>query len=121
MNKNRKLREKDFKNLITKNGLKILIGQNNIENDALTFRIADKDDLWFHIKDIPGSHIILRVTGKTPTDDDIMQAAEAAVYYSKARGQKGLPVDFVKVRKIKKIKGSYLGNVSFKENKSIIV
>ena len=78
-------------------GLDILAGRNNKENDFLTFKLAGKNDLWFHTKDIPGSHVILFVKGEVD-DKSIVEAAQIAAFHSKAKGSENVPVDYTKVR-----------------------
>jgi predicted ribosome quality control (RQC) complex YloA/Tae2 family protein len=114
-----KYREKDFLSKTLSSGKKVLVGRNNTENDKLTFGIADKDDLWFHAKDIPGSHVILRLRGSDASESDIRETASIAAAFSKGKDAGNLPVDYAKVSNVKKIKGSYLGNVTFKENRTV--
>ena len=68
----------------TSGGYPLLVGKNNIQNDNLTFKIAEKDDVWFHVKDMPGSHVIMVTGGEEPSEADYTEAAEIAAYYSKA-------------------------------------
>ena len=93
----------------------ILVGRNNIQNDHLTFKVADKSDIWFHVKDMPGSHVILVTEGKEPTDRDYTEAASIAAGYSKATGDL-VAVDYTRVKNIKKPGGSKPGFVTYKTN-----
>ena len=99
----------------TTDGMTLLVGRNNIQNDHLTFKVAAKDDLWFHVKDIPGSHVILVTEGEEPTDRDYTEAASTAAYYSKATGDL-VAVDYTRVKNIKKPQGSKPGFVTYKTN-----
>ena len=99
----------------TTDGLTLLVGRNNVQNDYLTFKLAGKDDIWFHTKDIPGSHVILVTEGNEPTDRDYTEAASIAAYYSKAT-QDLVAVDYTRVRNIKKPGGSKPGFVTYKTN-----
>ncbi len=99
----------------TDGGFTLFIGRNNIENDRLTFKCAEKDDIWFHVKDMPGSHVILVTDGKEPGDIDYTQAAEIAAGYSKAKGDV-VAVDYTRVKNIKKPQGSKPGFVTYKTN-----
>ena len=107
--------------LQTKDGLVILIGKNNYQNDKLTFKTASFNDTWFHAKDIPGSHVILRNGGNELTDDDIMLAANLAAHFSKAQGSSKIPVDYTEVRYVKKPSGSKPGFVIFTNQKTLYV
>ena len=99
----------------TSGGYTLLVGRNNIQNDQLTFRIADKDDLWFHTKDIPGSHVIMQAAGEEPSERDYTEAAAIAAYYSKATSDR-VSVDYTRVKNIKKPQGSKPGFVTYKTN-----
>ena len=99
----------------TTDGMTLLVGRNNIQNDHLTFKVAAKDDIWFHVKDIPGSHVILVTEGDEPTDRDYTEAASCAAYYSKATGDL-VAVDYTRVKNIKKPQGSKPGFVTYKTN-----
>ncbi|MBR3680871.1 MAG: DUF814 domain-containing protein [Clostridia bacterium] len=81
----------------------------------MTFKIAQKDDIWFHVKDIPGSHVILVTDGEEPTDRDYTEAASVAAYYSKASSDL-VAVDYTRVKNIKKPQGSKPGFVTYKTN-----
>jgi predicted ribosome quality control (RQC) complex YloA/Tae2 family protein len=106
---------------VSGDGFRILVGRNNKENDQLTFKTADKRDLWLHVKDIPGSHVILVVEGKPPTETAILEAAAIAAYYSKARLSANVPVDYTKVRYVKKPSGAKPGMVIFTDNRTVFV
>ena len=99
----------------TDGGFDVLVGRNNIQNDNLTFKIADKNDIWFHTKDIPGSHVILITDGKEPGDIDYTQAAALAARHSKATGDH-VAVDYTRVKNIKKPQGAKPGFVIYKTN-----
>lgn len=103
----------------TTSGLTVKAGKNNKENDFLTLKIANKEDLWFHTKDIPGSHVVLFTEGKEPSCEDIKEAAAISAYYSKASASENVPVDYVKIKYVKKPAGSKPGMVIFKNNKTI--
>lgn len=105
----------------TPDGFKILVGRNNVDNDALTFKTASPKDIWFHTKDIPGSHVILFLDGKAPTDSAILEAASLAALHSKGKDSENVPVDYTKVRYVKKPKGAKPGMVIFTDNKTVYV
>ncbi len=102
--------------LHTTNGLTLLVGRNNLQNDKLTMKTADKNDIWFHTKDIPGSHVILVTEGEEPSDSDYTEAASVAARYSKASSGENVAVDYTRVKNIKKPQGSKPGFVTYKTN-----
>lgn len=118
-------KSKRFKSSLHKytspSGYEILVGKNNKENDELTLKLADKTDLWLHTKDIPGSHVIIRTRGEEPTAEDIYCAAEIAAWHSKAKNSAQVPVDYVRVRHVKKPAGAKPGMVIFTNNHTVYV
>ncbi len=107
-----KLRPREFR---TSGGYRLLCGRNNLQNEELTFSRADRDDLWFHAKGVPGSHVIMLAAGEEPPARDYTEAAEIAAYYSGAKGS-GIPVDYTRVRYVKKQAGGKPGHVIYKTN-----
>lgn len=105
----------------TGDGFQVLVGRNNKQNDLLTLKQANKNDIWFHTKDIHGSHTILVTEGKEPSEQAIQQAAQLAAYHSKARESSGVPVDYTKVRYVSKPHGAKPGMVIYVNNKTIFV
>ena len=97
-------------------GVDLYIGKNNKQNDYVTFTLGGPRDLWFHTKDIPGSHIIMKAV--EPSQEDILLAAELAAYFSKARTGSNVPVDCVERRYVKKPAGSKPGFVIFTNQKT---
>ena len=100
---------------ITSGGYELLVGRNNVQNDYLTFKTAEKHDIWFHTKDIPGSHVIMVTGGDEPSERDYTEAAAIAAYYSKAT-QDLVAVDYTAVKNIKKPQGAKPGFVIYKTN-----
>ena len=100
-----------------------LVGRNNIENDYLTLKYAKKTDLWFHTKDIHGSHCILILNNETtiPNHDILTRCAEIAAYHSKARNSSNVPVDICNVKFVKKPNGAKPGMVIYKNNTTLYV
>ncbi|MDP0494329.1 MAG: NFACT family protein [Fusobacterium sp. JB021] len=96
-------------------------GRNNKENDYLTFKFANKNDVWFHIKDIPGSHIIVRKEDFEESDDFIKKIGELAAYHSKASIGEKVVVDYTEKKNLNKPKGAPLGFVTYNIFKSIII
>ena len=102
--------------LVTSGGFTLLVGKNNTQNDLLSMKTAQKDDLWFHTKDIPGSHVILVTDGQEPGDGDYTEAASVAARFSKASESVGVAVDYTRVRNLRKPAGSKPGFVTYKTN-----
>ncbi|MBE6782187.1 MAG: fibronectin/fibrinogen-binding protein [Ruminococcaceae bacterium] len=103
----------------TVSGFKILVGKNNRQNDLLTTKLARKNDLWFHTKNIPGSHVILITEGKEVDDASLLFAASLAAGFSKASKGENVPVDFTEVRFVKKPSGAKPGMVIYSSNRTI--
>lgn len=119
------LKEKKYKPLPhryeTSDGFTVLVGRNNKENDYLTLKAASKSDIWFHTKDIPGSHVIVQTGGRALSETGVFEAAAIAAYHSKGRASENVPVDYVQVRYVKKPAGAKPGMVIFTNNKTVWV
>jgi predicted ribosome quality control (RQC) complex YloA/Tae2 family protein len=100
----------------TDDGMTVLCGKNNIQNEYITFRLASKTDYWFHAKNVPGSHVVLVCEGKEPTDRDFTQAAEIAAYHSGAYGGQNIAVDYSLAKNIKKPAAGRPGLVIYHTN-----
>lgn len=113
-------RKKPEKYLSTDGQTVILVGRNNLQNDELTFKMAKKEELWFHAKDIPGSHVV--ITGNLqPSDEVKTDAAELAAYFSKARLSNLVQVDMIEVKKLNKSTGGKPGFVTYTGQKTLRV
>ncbi|MBQ0078757.1 MAG: NFACT family protein [Eubacterium sp.] len=102
-------------------GRQVMAGRNNNENDWLTLKRASNTDVWFHTKDIPGSHVILFTDNTEPTEEELFEAAAIAAYHSKGKDSENVPVDFTKVRYVKKPNGAKPGMVIFTHNRTLYV
>lgn len=102
-------------------GFKVYVGRNNIQNDKLSLKTAMKSDLWFHIQKAPGSHVILSLEGRTPTEKAMEFAAKTAAYYSSGRESGAVEVDYTEVRNLKKPVGSKPGFVIYHVYNSVLV
>ena len=111
----------DMRKFRSYHGKLIIVGKNNKQNDYLTLRLADNEDLWFHTKDIPGSHVLIKSAGMTVTDEELIEAATLAAYYSKARMSSNVPVDYTMRKNVKKPSGAKPGMVIYEKNKTIYV
>ncbi len=106
---------------VSPSGLKIMVGKNNRENDILTLKTAKKTDLWFHTKNIPGSHVILFTDGQAPADEDLLFAASLAAGHSRSAESDNVPVDFTEVKYVKKPSGAKPGMVVYTTNRTLFV
>ena len=102
-------------------GFTILVGRNNLENDRLTLKTARGSDVWFHTKNIPGSHVIVVTEGQTPPDRTLEQAAIIAATHSKAADSVQVPVDYTAVKFVKKPSGAKPGMVIYTDNRTAYV
>lgn len=102
-------------------GFRVLVGRNNRQNDELTLRMAEDSDMWFHTKNIPGSHVIVFSNGRELPDSTVLFAAELAAKHSKAAESSSVPVDYTRVKYVKKPAGAKPGMVIYKTNKTVYV
>jgi len=102
-------------------GWEILVGKNNRQNDQLTFKLSTPRDLWFHTQKIPGSHVLIRCGGKEPGKEALLEAANLAVYFSKARHSSKVPVDYTERRHVRKPAGARPGFVLYKNFQTLTI
>ena len=102
-------------------GFTVLVGKNNKQNDYLTTKLASPNDIWFHTKDIHGSHVILKNPSENISHDTLIKCAKLAAYYSKGRLSSNVPVDYCFVKYVKKPNGSKPGMVIYTNNKTLNV
>ena len=105
----------------TSGGFTVLVGRNNRQNDTLTLKKSSPRDLWFHVKNIPGSHTVLVTEGREAGERDILEAAELAALHSKAAGSAQVPVDFTVIRNVKKPQGAKPGMVIYDHYNTVYV
>ncbi|MGD1805036.1 Rqc2 family fibronectin-binding protein [Dapis sp. BLCC M126] len=109
-------KDTEFYRYQTPNGLELLVGRNNRQNDILTFRLAGDYDLWFHTQEIPGSHVLLRLdAGAIPDEVDLQFVADMSAFYSRARQSEVVPVIYTKPKFVYKPKGAKPGMVVYKQ------
>ena len=106
---------------ISSAGHEILVGKNNIQNDMITFKIGKKEDYWFHAKNMPGSHVIIKTNGDELTDEEYMEAARIAAFYSKGKNSGTVEVDYTKKLNVKKPANAKPGFVIYDTNYSMLV
>lgn len=104
---------------IASDGTEILVGKNNKQNDYLTNKLARRDEFWLHTKDIPGSHVVIR--SLEPSEETLIEAAKLAAYFSKAKESSSVPVDYTKIRHVKKPSGAKLGFVTYDNQQTVYV
>jgi len=101
---------------VTSGGYTVLCGKNNLANDHLTFHLADKNDWWFHAKQKPGSHVVMQSGREEPSERDFTEAAMIAAVYSGYSGGENVPVDYTKVKQVKKPPNAKPGYVIYHTN-----
>ncbi|WP_242362716.1 NFACT RNA binding domain-containing protein [Limosilactobacillus antri] len=117
--KQRKVRASKPEQFHTSDGTVVLVGKNNLQNDRLSFKTANKNEIWLHVKDIPGSHVVIRDTN--PSDETILEAAQLAAYFSKGRDSDNVPVDYLPAKRLRKPNGAKPGFVTFTGQKTLRV
>lgn len=117
--KRRKVRLSKPEQFHTSDGTLVLVGKNNLQNDRLSFKTANKNEIWLHVKDIPGSHVVIRSTD--PSEQTILEAAQLAAYFSKGRDSDNVPVDYLPVKRLHKPNGAKPGFVTFTGQKTLYV
>lgn len=105
---------------ISSDGYDIYVGKNNYQNEELTFRVATGNDWWFHAKNMPGSHVIVKCNGEEPPIRTFEEAASLAAYFSKGKGADKLEIDYTQKKNVKKPNGSKPGFVVYYTNYSLV-
>ncbi len=111
-----------FRKYIVFGGYRVLVGKNAKQNDELTLHVAKKEDIWFHARHVPGSHVVLQINNvKQIPKEAIEQAAEIAAFYSDAKTQKHAPVAYTKKKYVRKPRGAAPGAVKVEKEEVVIV
>lgn len=105
---------------ISSDGYDIYVGKNNYQNEELTFRLATGNDWWFHAKNMPGSHVIVKCNGEEPPIRTFEEAASLAAYFSKGKGSDKLEIDYTQKKNVKKPNGGKPGFVVYYTNYSLV-
>jgi predicted ribosome quality control (RQC) complex YloA/Tae2 family protein len=106
---------------ISSDGFHMYVGKNNIQNEELTFKVANGGDLWFHSKSFPGSHVIVKTDGKDIPDNTYEEAAKLAAFYSKGKNQDKVEIDYIERKHVKKVAGSKPGFVIYHTHYSMAI
>lgn len=106
---------------ISSDGYHMYVGKNNLQNEELTFHFAVGNDWWFHAKQAPGSHVIVRTNGDELPDRTFEEAGRLAAYYSSMRGSEKVEIDYVEKKQVKKPKGGKPGFVVYYTNYSLVI
>ncbi len=104
---------------ISSDGFDIYVGKNNYQNEEVSFKLADAEDWWFHAKNIPGSHVIVKTGGKEIPDSTFSEAASLAAWYSKGRDSEKVEVDYTRKKNLRKPNGVAPGFVIYHTNYSM--
>ena len=118
-NKKKELKSKPF-HYVNQDGFHIYVGKNNFQNDYITFKFSSGNDWWFHAKQIPGSHVLVKSDGRELTDRTFEEAGALAAYYSKGREQDKVEIDYVRKKEVKKPAGAKPGFVVYYTNYSLV-
>ena len=118
--KKAKITSKPF-HYVSSDGFHLYVGKNNFQNDELTFKFATGGDWWFHAKQMPGSHVILKTEGKEVPDRAFEEAARLAAYYSRGREQDKVEIDYIQKKHVKKPAGAKPGFVVYYTNYSMAI
>lgn len=119
VNKTRKI--KIITTFISSGDHEILVGKNNLQNDMITFKIGKKEDYWFHAKNMPGSHVIIKTNGDELADEEYVEAARIAAHYSKGKNSSTVEVDYTQKINVKKPPNAKPGFVIYDTNYSMLV
>lgn len=121
LRKQRKVKKAPPHRYTATEGVAILVGRNNMQNDQLTLKDAHREHIWLHTKDVPGSHVIIQATFPEIEEATVLEAAMIAAYHSKARYSSQVAVDFTEVKYVKKPKGAKPGMVIYEDYKTVYV
>jgi predicted ribosome quality control (RQC) complex YloA/Tae2 family protein len=106
---------------LSSEGFHIYVGKNNYQNDEIATRIGKDEDCWLHVKDAPGSHVLVVAKGKFITEKTLLEAGALAAWYSRSKGSNNIPVDYVEYKFLKKPPKSKPGMVTFTNQNTMYV
>ncbi len=116
----KKKKKPNFDTYFDEDGIEIVVGKNNIQNEFITHKLAKHNEMWFHVKSNSGSHVLVRSTNPL-SETTIRTASQLAAYHSKSKNSSSVPVDYVQVRYVKKVPGRIGSFVTYKNNKTIYI
>ncbi|WLR52284.1 NFACT family protein [Bacillus tianshenii] len=117
--KKKKKKQIELEHYVSTDGTDIYVGKNNKQNEYLTNRYANRMDTWLHTKDIPGSHVVIR--DSEPSEQTLLEAANIAAYFSKAKQSSSVPVDYTAVKHVKKPNGAKPGFVIYDNQTTLFI
>lgn len=106
---------------MTKNNIELVVGKNNLQNDYVTHKLGKRHEWWFHAKDMPGSHVLVRSSEDKLEETEIRAAANLAAYFSKGKGSSSVAIDYTQIKNLKKVPGSASGFVTYDTYKTIYI
>ncbi|MFR1170618.1 MAG: NFACT family protein, partial [Coprobacillus cateniformis] len=115
----RKKNKLHIETYLTKENITIYVGKNNLQNDYLTFKMASRNDMWFHVKDMPGSHVV--VHSEELNEYTIRLASKIAAYFSKGKHSSSVPVNYTQIKTLKKPQGAKPGQVILNHYSTIYI
>ncbi len=107
--------------LRSSDGLEILLGKSGQGNDAIVGKLSRSDDLWLHVHQMPGSHVLVRAGKEAIPDQTLLEAATLAAHYSSARSSLNIPVVYTQCKFVRKIPQSYPGHVNYRQEKTVFI
>ena len=107
--------------VVSRDGYVVWIGRNSRQNEKVTFKTANSQDIWLHARDVPGAHVIIRDDGRRIKDELIAEAAAVAAFYSKKRNDGNVLVDYTRVKYVNSIRGAGPGMVTYRNEQTITV
>lgn len=116
----KKKKKPNYSTYLDADGIEILVGKNNIQNEFITHKIGRHNEVWFHSKNSPGSHVVARAQFPL-SETTIRTAAQLAAYYSKMKTSSSVPVDYLEIRYLKKVPGKINSFVTYTNNKTIYI
>ncbi|UTH00987.1 NFACT family protein [Macrococcoides canis] len=117
--KQSKKQQSSIDHYLSRDGQEIVVGRNNLQNEYITHKLGRNNYLWFHTKDIPGSHVV--ILDNKPTDGTIEDAAMLAGYFSKAQGSSKIPVDYTEIKHVHKPSGAKPGFVTYTDQTTVMI
>ena len=115
----RKKNKLHIETYLTKENITIYVGKNNLQNDYLTFKMASRNDMWFHVNDMPGSHVV--VHSEELNEYTIRLASKIAAYFSKGKHSSSVPVNYTQIKTLKKPQGAKPGQVILNHYSTIYI